>query len=161
MDEAPGASPPRLPNRAAAVVATWLLPGAGHLMIRRPWPGAVFALAILPLFAGGLVLAGFENVSWDRHPWLFGLQALTGVPAGVTALLTRETLPTNQPHRSVGDLFTCAAGLLNLVAMADVWARCTLGDPETRRIEPESDDVESLVRPSEAGAPPATERTDV
>lgn len=130
------------------MLLAWLLPGAGHLAIGRRAPGAVFALAIIPLFAAGLALAGFENVSWERHPWLFALQVLAGAPAGLAALLTKSTVLTDPlPHRSVGDLFTCAAGLLNLVAIADVWARCTAGDPETRVVAPEADGIESLVRP--------------
>ncbi|MCE9637098.1 MAG: hypothetical protein K8T90_15445 [Planctomycetes bacterium] len=154
MDEAPRRSP-YLP-----MILAWLVPGGGHLVIRRTWPGLVFALAIIPLFGAGLVLGGFENVSQERHPWLFVLQILAGAPAGIAALLTKTTVLTDPlPHRSVGDLFTCAAGLLNLVAIADVWARCTAGDPETRVAAPEPDGIESLVRTdSDDGrsAPPPT-----
>jgi hypothetical protein len=154
------------PSPYVPVLVAWLVPGAGHFAIRRTWPGVFVAAAILPLFGTGLVLAGFENVNWDRHPWLFGLQALTGLPAFAAGFLTRTTVPTEPlAHKGVGDLFTCVAGLLNVVAIADVWARCSVGDPE-ERLEPghgddaapsvERLDGASLLRPdaADASAPP-------
>jgi hypothetical protein len=118
---------------ALPVALAWLLPGAGHMTIGRAWPGIFVAGAVWPLFAGGMILAGFGNVSWERHPWLFGVQVLAGVPAGAAALLTRSVVVREfHAHHTVGDLFTCVAGLLNLVAVADVWARCVDGDPEER-----------------------------
>ena len=115
------------------LLLAWLVPGAGHVALRRPAPAAFVALGIWPLFVGGIFLAGFANVSWDRHPWMFGLQALTGLPAVATSLATKGLEPAEMlPHHTVGDLFTCVAGLLNLVAMADVWARASSGDPEQR-----------------------------
>lgn len=154
------------PNPFVPVLLAWLVPGAGHFALRRPWPGLFVAAAILPLFGAGLVLAGFENVSWERHPWYFGLQVFTGLPAGAAALLTRTTVLTEPlAHRTVGDLFTCVAGLLNIVALADVWARCSSGDPEERLVTPDEEEpeedggVRSLLReesPSAAAVPPAS-----
>ena len=132
-DVAPDPKPfaPRSPF--VPVLLAWLLPGAGHFAIRRAWPGIFVAVAIWTLFGAGMALSGFENVNWTRHPWLFGLQVLAAVPAGAAALLTKGLVPTEYyPHHTVGDLYTLVAGLLNLVAIGDVHARCTSGDPERR-----------------------------
>lgn len=135
MDDAAPAPRPFQPRGAfGPVLVSWLCPGAGHFVIGRPWPGIFVAVSIWTLFGAGMALSGFENVSWERHPWLFGLQVLAGIPAGAGALLTKGAIARSDlfTHHTVGDLYTCVAGLLNLVAIADVHARCTEGDPERR-----------------------------
>ncbi len=113
------------------VLLAWLVPGAGHLALRRFWPALFVALGVVPLFLLGMYLTGWENVSWTRHPFYFVLQAPAGLPAAIGALLTRETLPDRvMPHGTVGTLYSAVAGLLNLMAIADVWARAQRGDPE-------------------------------
>jgi hypothetical protein len=161
-DSAPAPAPP-VPARSPVVpaIVAWLVPGAGHALIGRRWPAVFIALGTWPLLVGGLALSGFENVSWDRHPWLFALQGLTGLPAVAAALLTKGVVPPEfHEHHTVGDLFTCVAGLLNVVAIADVWARCVHGDPEERlaRAEVRPRSAEDLVEASPAaGAPAPTE----
>ena len=145
----------RRPSPFVPLLLAWLVPGAGHFAIGRKWPGIFFALAILPLFGVGLVLAGFENVSVARHQFLFILQVLAGLPAIAAEFLTRgSTLTEPLTDRTAGDLYTCVAGLLNLVAMADVWARCAEGDPEERLAKKMREDDALLVRP-ETPVPPA------
>ena len=127
------ATPSHARSPVVPAVVDWLVPGAGHAMIGRRWPALFVALGTWPLLLGGLALSGFENVSWDRHPWLFCLQGLAGLPSVAASLLTKGLPPPEfHEHHTVGDLFTCVAGLLNVVAIADVWARCVHGDPEER-----------------------------
>lgn len=121
------------PSPFLPVVLAWLVPGAGHLKIGRLWPGVFTFAAILPLYVAGMSLAGFENVSWERHPvWFWAVHVFGGFLTGAAALLTRHVSPPFMPDRSVGELFTGVACLLNVVAIADVWSRCSRGDPETR-----------------------------
>jgi hypothetical protein len=143
MDEPTAATPPQEPaepppahppacsrSPVLPVLLAWLVPGAGHFAIGRPWPGIFVAAATLPLFVGGMALAGWLNVSPERHPWYFAAHAFIGLPTGIATLLTRTSVPTEPlAYRSAGELYTAMAGLLNLVAIADVWARCRHGDP--------------------------------
>ena len=135
------------------VILAWLVPGAGHLKIGRLWPGVFTFAAILPLYVGGMALAGFENVSYARHPiYFFAVHVFGGVLTGAAELLTRGVQVTQPlPDKSTGELFTAVACLLNLVAISDVWSRCRRGDPEDR--------VKSLAEPTEpapaASTPPA------
>ena len=144
------------PERMSPVIPcllAWLVPGAGHLRIGRRWPALFVAATVLVLFVAGMALAGFENVSRVRHPWWFALQAFAGLPALAADLLTADVTPTEYlPHRSVGELYTAMAGLLNLVALADVWARCEHGDPESRRAAPQPE--EKPVEARDLVAPP-------
>jgi hypothetical protein len=116
------------------VLLAWLVPGAGHLKIGRLWPGVFTFAAIIPLYVAGMALAGFENVSWERHPfWFWGAHLWGGLlTAGSAALTLHAEVRERLPDQSVGQLFTGVACLLNVVAMADVWSRCGRGDPETR-----------------------------
>lgn len=124
-------SSPERPSPFVPVLLAWLVPGAGHLKIGRVWPALFVFGGVLPLFLLGMGLAGFENVSHVRHKFYFILHAMTGVPALVANFTTTDVTVTEAlPFRSVGVLFSAVAGLLNLIAISDVWARCVRGDPE-------------------------------
>lgn len=176
-DSAPEAEPARGPAPDAArpplaswqsrspwgpVALAWLLPGAGHFAIGRRWPAVFVAGAVLPLFVGGMALTGFVNVNPELHPWMFAAQVFAGGPALAAAALTRETVISSfHPYLSAGELFTAIAGLLNLVAIADVIARCAHGDPAVPKsgAAPADDDEEEIeardvLRP-ETGSGPA------
>jgi hypothetical protein len=121
------------PSPFVPVLLAWLLPGAGHLKIGRLWPGVFTFAAILPLFVGGMALAGFQNVNPTTHPiYFWATHVFAGVLTGAATLLTRHVAAVRLTYQSTGDLFTAAAGLLNVIAIADVWSRCARGDPETR-----------------------------
>jgi hypothetical protein len=144
MDGSPDASQPThhvpalpssgRPDPFVPVLLAWLVPGAGHLKIGRLWPGVFVFAAILPLYAGGMALAGFENVSWVRHPiYFWAVQIFCGLPTAVAAYLTQSVANTRpMPDQSTGELFTAVACLLNVIAISDVWSRCSRGDPEAR-----------------------------
>jgi hypothetical protein len=147
---------PRRQNPILPVVLAWLVPGAGHLRIGRVWPGLFVFAGIVPLYVGGMALAGFENVSWARHQIYFFVHALGGVLTGAAALLTRNVVVTEPlPDKDVGTLFTAVACLLNLIAVTDVWARCRRGDPEGHMAHPESDTASAVADP--AAQPPGTQ----
>lgn len=124
-------SSPERPAPFVPVVLAWLVPGLGHVKIGRVWPGVFVFCGVVPLFVLGMMLAGYENVSHERHLFYFLLHAFAGVPAIVADLTTTDvTITQALPHREVGVLFSAVAGLLNLIALSDVWARCVRGDPE-------------------------------
>lgn len=153
------------PSPYLPVLLAWLVPGAGHLKIGRLWPGVFTFAAILPTFVLGMSLAGFENVSWERHPiWFWAVHVFGGVLTGAAALLTRHVeIREFMPDRSAGELFTGVACLLNVVAIADVWSRCSRGDPESRGAAHAAADelavpaaAPSAGVPASQGAAPAT-----
>jgi hypothetical protein len=124
----------RRPHPFLPVVLAWLVPGAGHLKIGRLWPGLFVFAAIVPLYAGGMALAGFENVSWERHPVYFGaVHVFGGLLTGAAELATRHVENHERlADQTTGVLFTAVACLLNVIAISDVWSRCRRGDPEER-----------------------------
>jgi len=122
------------PSPFLPVFLAWLVPGAGHLKIGKLWPGVFTFAAILPLYVGGMALAGFENVSWERYPvYFWAIHVFGGALTGAAAWLTRgATILERMPDKDVGVLFTAVACLLNVIAISDVWSRCRRGDPEDR-----------------------------
>jgi hypothetical protein len=157
------------PNPVLPLLLAWLVPGGGHLWLRRPWPALFVATAVLALYAAGMALAHFANVSPERHPYYFAIHSLAAGPTALAALLTQGVqVLEHRPHRSVGELYTAVACLLNLVAVADVWARCRRGDPVARGSgqpqgatvrdgatpeEPEPEGPRSLVAPERPEGP--------
>ena len=146
------------PSPYLPVILAWLVPGAGHLKIGKLWPGVFVFSAILPLYVAGMALAGYENVSWERHPiYFYAAHVFGGVLTGAAALLTRHVEAGEpMPDKTTGELFTAVACLLNIIAIADVWSRCSRGDPETRVRARAEADAAAAAAATAAEAPPQT-----
>src|ERR1700704_760162 len=58
-------------KRAVAVLAAWLLPGAGHILLGK-WKKGLFFLALLgAAYAFGMHIAGWRPVSFDDNPFYY------------------------------------------------------------------------------------------
>jgi bacteriorhodopsin len=105
------------------VVLAWLVPGLGHLAQGRRLRGALVFLLLVGLFAWGTWLAAGSNLSRERHFYYWSGQFLVGLPALVTELVSgRPPLTRELAWGDVGLLYACMAGLLNVLAMLDVYA---------------------------------------
>src|SRR5436190_1484241 len=122
----PESAPAGRPHPFVPVLLAWLVPGAGHLKIGKLWPGVFIFAAVLPLYAGGMALAGFANVNWVTHPiYFWAVHVFGGVLTGAAAFLTQGVeVKERLPDQSTGELFTATACLLNVIAISDVWSRC-------------------------------------
>jgi hypothetical protein len=127
-----------------AVVLGWLVPGAGHLYLGERRKALLIAVFILGAFFAGQALADFQCVFYRTTPmlksrlWFYG-QAGAGLPALYYALITpartegQEQRLRYEPYASksipavlqsgfeMGTLWTTMAGLLNLLAVVDVY----------------------------------------
>jgi hypothetical protein len=117
----------------ALVLLAWLVPGGGHLMLRRYRQFACFLLVVSTATIAGMLLQG-SNL-WPAADELQGLDGLTGLVArggaiakamaGGPYLLAHlagysQTYLAGCLHEYGTVLFT-VAGLLNLLAIADAW----------------------------------------
>lgn len=105
-----------------ALLAAWLCPGLGHLLLRRPAKAAWFGGLILGAFALGLVLGEGHSVSSVRFPYHAWGQHAALLPAWLAdtflgARLQGETLD----RLELGVVFTTVAGIMNIVAMVDAY----------------------------------------
>jgi len=107
----------------AALILGWLIPGAGHLYVGRKGKAIAFLLALCATFVIGLVLGSFRNVFFLNERGTVGLSTLGQLPLGLIAILTMMKTKISGPsielfpRYSIGTLFTCVAGLLNILVM--------------------------------------------
>lgn len=110
--------------RGAAILAGWLVPGAGHALLGR-WRKGLFFLGLLSAtYLFGLWIVGFRPVSWDENPFYYIGQYGSGATFALARLLGPEKsfprldLPVS--WYDPGLLYVCVAGLLNLVVVCSL-----------------------------------------
>ncbi len=108
---------------ALCILATWIVPGAGHWLMGRRRKALLFAGILTATFFIGLVMAQFRAVRSDDDFYLYLIGE--GLYAGVTfptLWLTKGLeLVADYPRLEVGRLFATVAGIMNLCVMVDVY----------------------------------------
>ena len=111
-----------------AVFMGWLVPGSGHLLLKRTGRGVLLLVTIGTMFVCGLLMRGamFTPQSGDLLTTLINTGGFVGdLCSGLFYILT-VCVGYNQPDQAghvhdYGTKFLVAAGLLNLLAIADVY----------------------------------------
>jgi len=120
------------PFRLAAVVAAWLVPGAGHLILGRYWRGLLFLVLITGSFLFGLSLHGrvywpaADSTSMFRVDLISVLWSFAQFGAGSCYLLAQALglglIPQPEaPTYEYGNTFMFLAGLLNYLLIMDAF----------------------------------------
>ncbi len=115
-----------------AVALAWFLPGGGHFLLRRRVRGGLIAVCVVVMFVLGLMMRGafFEPQGSDLLTMIIYYGgALANAAAGLPYLLS-TWLGYSQPDiaghvHDYGTKFLVAAGLLNILAMVDVFEIAT------------------------------------
>jgi len=135
-----------LGRTALALVAGWLVPGAGHAILGRVRRGALFFLLIMGSFGIGLAEEGRLALYSPREGFLTGLQLVANLGVGPADLFARMSVygeaayalpdPSDASHRpriekfrerqrsavsAYGTAYLWSAGLMNLLLLMDVW----------------------------------------
>ena len=111
-----------------AVALGWLVPGGGHFLLKRNGRGALLLVSITAMFLCGLMMRGamFHPETGDLLTTLINVGGFIGdVASGILYLLS-VWLGYNQPDMAghvhdYGTKFLVTAGLLNVLAMVDVF----------------------------------------
>lgn len=125
----------------ALAFAAFLFPGLGHVLQGRKARGLMVAGVLIGFFLLGTLLADGTNLSRERHFYYWGGQFFLGLPAALTELVVGPGQVTG-PIRFMdpGLLFASLAGLLNVLAILDVYAwsddRAMGRDPVEARRKP-------------------------
>ena len=105
-------------------LASWAIPGAGHLWLGRRSKGLIFLIALPLMFAIGLALQG-RLFPFDLSEWLVGLAAIADVGIGVPYFIAHSFGYGAGEVRAVtyeyGNAFLIVAGLLNLLVVIDAY----------------------------------------
>ena len=115
-----------------AVALGWLIPGGGHLLLKRTGRGVLLGVAITGMFVCGLMMRGamFQPQSGDLLTVLINTGGFIGdLCSGILYLLT-SWLGYAQPDiagavHDYGTKFLVTAGLLNVLAMVDAFEIAT------------------------------------
>lgn len=130
-DSRPESAPAAEPHAPAApgspllyLLAAWLVPGGGHLLLRRWGRGALFLVLVLVCLGVGVGLGG---KIWHLLPGqpLSYLGTLTCSALGIPYLVLRFVLGyegdlVSQGYE-YGGAFILTAGLMNLLLILDAW----------------------------------------
>lgn len=122
---------PSLPpvNKWAPVLALgWLVPGGGHLLLKRTGRGLLLLAAVTGMFVCGLMMRGamFQPQSGDLLTTIINTGGFIGDIASGLLYFLSVWLGYNQPDmpghvHDYGTKFLVTAGLLNILALTDAW----------------------------------------
>ncbi len=105
-------------------LASWAIPGAGHLWLGRRNKGLIFLVTLPLMFAIGLSLRG-RLFPFDFSDPLVGLEALADFGMGAVYFLSKTLGYGAGDVRAVtyeyGNAFLVVAGLLNLLVVIDAY----------------------------------------
>ena len=119
---------PPVAEWAPALALSWLVPGGGHLLLKKTGRGLLLMASITLMFICGLMMRGamFQPESGDLLTTLINTGGFIGdVASGILYLLS-QWLGYNQPDmpgavHDYGTKFLVTAGLLNILAMVDAF----------------------------------------
>lgn len=119
-----------------AALATWLLPGLGHLLIGDRTRGVAFIIVITLTFWTGVAVGGVKNTvsPVDRTLWFAGQICAGGHSLAALAWAGRIENPHKSGKPAVGVIgygrseevsvvYTAIAGMLNILIILDVLVR--------------------------------------
>ena len=110
------------------LLAGWLIPGAGHFLLRKPIRGLLLFLAIVGMYATGVVLQGKIYLP-NTGDLIDILGFVSQLGSGLLYVLARVMdwghLPVQTAAQDYGTKFIVVAGLLNLVAAVDAHSLAT------------------------------------
>jgi hypothetical protein len=113
---------------APAVALSWLVPGGGHLLLKKTGRGLLLMGAITSMFVCGLMMGGtmFQPETGDLLTSLINVGGFIGDLASGILYLLSQCLGYNTPDAAgaghdYGTKFLVTAGLLNILAMVDTF----------------------------------------
>ena len=103
------------------LIAGWLVPGAGHFLLRKWGRGTLLAIAIIAMFALGLAMDGRLYTGAQDILELLGLggDLGNGLMFFVSRTMGLGGDPTQFTTAEYGTKFIVVAGLLNVIAAVD------------------------------------------
>ncbi|MEN8126492.1 MAG: DUF6677 family protein [Planctomycetota bacterium] len=116
---------------ATVGLAAWMVPGAGHFIIRERKRGIVLFCVITALFTMGLYIGSIGVVNWESGRIWFYAQILCSPAVGIIGNFTKSGGYDVYGHPSeIGQIYTGIAGLLNLLCILNAvyMAYCGRGE---------------------------------
>jgi|SRR5579884_1861196 len=129
---AAGQAPDNAHSWPAIVGAAWLVPGAGHFLLKRPGRGGLLLGSVVLMFLFGIMMRGamFHPQTGDLLTTVIYCGGFIGDLASGLLYLLSTWFGYAQPDvagdvHDYGTKFLVAAGLLNILAMVDAYEIAT------------------------------------
>ena len=115
------------------VIAGWIVPGAGHFLLKRTGRGALIFVSVAMMFLFGLFMRGVMFTPESGADYLTTLINYGGFVCNLAAgalYVLASMFGYAQPDvpgavHDYGTKFLVTAGLLKILAMVDVWEIAT------------------------------------
>ena len=121
---APAAQPLPVAQIVMAVALALLVPGLGHVYLKRALRGAIFFVLVMVALGIGCGLAG-NLYRPTQGQWLSYLATAAEIGTGVSYFLLRYVVhyegQQEAPGFEYGTAFLLTAGLMNLLLVLDAW----------------------------------------
>jgi hypothetical protein len=99
-------------------LVAWMVPGAGHVLVRERKRGIIIFAVITTLFVMGLYVGSIGVVDWVTGRIWFYAQILYSPAVGIIANITKNgDFPSYGRPCDIGQIYTGIAGLLNLLCI--------------------------------------------
>jgi hypothetical protein len=123
LDARPNPSASNLGSRSSIeIIAGWFVPGLGHVLQKRVRRGLVVFALLVGLLVLGTILAEGSNLDRERHFYYWAGQFLLGAPVMLAEAVHGHARVTHDiPYVDAGLVMVCLAGLLNVLALLDVF----------------------------------------
>lgn len=115
------------------VAVAWIVPGAGHLLLKKSGRGVLIFLSVVLMFLFGLFMRGSMFTAEKGADYLTTLINYGGFVCNLASgglYLLANMFNYTQPDAAgavhdYGTKFLVSAGLLNILSMVDVWEIAT------------------------------------
>lgn len=99
-------------------ILAWLVPGAGHLAIKEKKRAAVIFITITSLFMTGLYIGSIGIVDHIGSLAWYIAQVMVSPAVFILGNITSSgKYPVSGHPQDIGQIYTCVAGLLNLLCI--------------------------------------------
>ena len=119
-----GSAPPSLPTLVRLCVAAWLVPGLGHLLLRKPWRALLLFASITIMFALGLAMQGqffsSSSASFLETLGYYG-ELCVGLAMPAAKFFGYSGGDPFFVSADFGTAYLVAAGMLNVLSVLDCY----------------------------------------
>jgi hypothetical protein len=118
------ASHPSIITLVRLCVAAWLIPGLGHLLLKRKWRALILFASIITMFALGLAMQGqFFSTSYASYLQTLGYygELCVGLAMPVAKFFGYPGGDLFFVSSDFGTAYLVAAGMLNALAVLDCY----------------------------------------